>query len=213
MPLIDLTGQKFGELTVLERAGSTRYSGNARWLCRCKCGSVIKVGSGELRSGHSKSCGCSRPNRGCRGGHSDDPLGYINHRIYRIFSGMHKRCSNSNEQAYKNYGGRGISVCAEWQAFKPFMEWSLANGYTEALTLDRIDNDGNYEPSNCRWATIKEQANNRRTNTHIEVDGATHTIAEWSEKTGICASTIRNRLDRGWSGHDSVSRQVMSNQC
>lgn len=118
-------------------------------------------------------------------------------RIHRIWCRMKQRCYDKNLKAYKNYGGRGISVCEEWQRFSPFYEWAMANGYNDSLTLDRIDVNGNYEPSNCRFATRKEQANNKRTTVHLTFCGKTHSIKEWSEITGIPRTTIQNRVYAG----------------
>lgn len=112
---------------------------------------------------------------------------------------MKGRCQNPNNDAYKCYGGRGISVCEEWQEFIPFRDWALANGYQKGLTIDRINNNGNYEPSNCRWATRKEQANNRSTNCFLEFNGERKTFKEWSEITGISAKSISLRVNKGWN--------------
>ena len=112
---------------------------------------------------------------------------------------MKRRCLKSDDYAHKNYGGRGISVCSEWQKFEPFCEWAMANGYADNLTLDREDVNGNYEPSNCRWVTMKEQQNNKRNNVKLTYDGETHTLSEWSEITGIPNSTIQQRHAKGLS--------------
>lgn len=118
-------------------------------------------------------------------------------RLKRIWDSMKQRCENSADIHYKNYGGRGIAICDSWRVFSGFKEWALLNGYDKHLTLDRINNDGNYEPSNCRWTTQKEQCNNKRTNHMISYNGETKTIAQWAEATGITASTIEHRLNRG----------------
>jgi hypothetical protein len=130
-------------------------------------------------------------------------------RIYREWSGMKARCHCSNDKKYKHYGGRGISVCDEWkESFEVFMKWSLENGYTDNLTLDRINVNGNYEPGNCRWITHKEQMNNTRSNRFIEFNGTTMTLSQWSKKTGIGVSTIHARLKSGCSVEDALTRQV-----
>lgn len=120
------------------------------------------------------------------------------HRIWRL---MKCRCSNPRHEKYKDYGGRGITVCPEWKnSFIAFRDWALANGYQEGLSIDRKDNSGNYEPSNCRWTTVKVQANNRRSNHLFTLNGETHTIKEWSELTGIHKNTIRMRIEKGLTG-------------
>lgn len=132
-------------------------------------------------------------------------------RLYRIWTNMKSRCTNPNIAAFKDYGGRGITVCAEWSdSFEAFRDWATANGYRDDLTLDRIDNDGNYEPENCRWEDRLVQGNNSRKNRLIEHNGETHTLAEWSRITGLSRDTIRFRIDRrGWDIGRALSEEVM----
>jgi hypothetical protein len=128
--------------------------------------------------------------------------------MYEAWSHMKQRCFCETDQSYHDYGARGITVCDEWLIFEPFMEWSLNNGYSPELTLDRIDNNGNYEPSNCRWADRKTQQNNRRNSIYISVNGVTLPCAEWARLTGIPKNTLRGRIKMGWSAEKAISTPV-----
>lgn len=151
----DLTGMVFGDLTVLNRIESDKNT-PIKYTCMCSCGNIITVNHGNLQSGNTKSCGHNH-----RTGVSKD-------RLHHIWVLMNDRCTNKRSAAYKNYGGRGIFVCEEWaNDYSSFKDWSLNNGYSRSLTIDRIDVNRGYCPDNCRWATPKEQANNTRRNTYI----------------------------------------------
>lgn len=189
----ELIGMRFGRLTVIARAENSEQ-GKTRWICQCDCGKVKRkpVTGYDLKSGKIRSCGClyldSNKER-------NKTHGMTNTRLWHIWSGMRKRCKS--HQNYKN-----ISVCDEWNNFEAFMEWANATGYRNDLTIDRIDNSGNYEPSNCRWATYKVQENNRSNNRHIIIDGIDRTLAEWSDISGISSDTLRSRLKYGWPMSD-----------
>jgi hypothetical protein len=155
----DLSGQKFGRLTAISISRIENYKGGTKhryYKCRCDCGKIIEVQSYSLTNGNTKSCGCFQREK-C--GDTFRKHGGMGTRLYNIWKGMKKRCNNSNEPCYKYYGGKGIKVCDEWQVnFIAFRDWALNNGYADNLTIDRIDSDKNYEPSNCRWVTQAENA-------------------------------------------------------
>lgn len=190
----DLTNQKFGKLTVVS-FNSHCNRRRTYWNCICECGKEVVVETAHLSSGHTKSCGCITIER-------IKNLNYINglstSRIARIYWNMINRCYKKNIKIYKYYGGRGIKVCDEWlqknKGFENFCNWSKLNGYKDDLTLDRINNNGNYEPNNCRFVDIIVQANNKRNNVFVKVENDIGTIAQMSRKFNINYGTLRTAL-------------------
>lgn len=195
----DLTGRRFGRLVVISPAESrTPPSGGKRryWKCRCDCGTEKEIAESSLKSGATKSCGCLQKeltSKACV------THGESNTRLYRIWSAMKCRCNNPNFWEFNNYGGRGITVCDEWNRdFLAFKSWAMNNGYKEALTIDRIDSNGQYSPDNCRWIPAEQQSTNRRYCMYIEWNGETLTPSQWHKRTGIPYSTIVYRYHKGW---------------
>lgn len=162
---IDLTGRKFGRLTVIERAGTNKHK-KLIWCCLCDCGNKVNINGSQLHNGDTKSCGCL-----IKDFNNSKRVAYKKHkeRLYRVWASMIQRCINPKVKAYKDYGGRGIAVCDEWYKYLAFREWAKNSGYNpdarfSECTIDRIDVNGNYEPSNCRWVDMKTQATNKRNN-------------------------------------------------
>lgn len=192
----DLTGLRFGKLTALRYVGVHKY-GSSLWLCKCDCGKEKIITSSNLMSGRSHSCGCLRSEL-AKVNLSTHKHGLNRTRIYSIWCGMKRRCYRESHEHYKDYGGRGITVCDKWQAFEGFLE-DMWESYEENLTLDRIDVNGNYEKDNCRWATQKQQLNNRRTSIKFCIDGICATLSEHCERLGMKYMSAYNRIYRkGW---------------
>jgi len=191
----DLKGQRFGRLLVLYDTGEREHR-NVVWHCRCDCGNEVDIRGCSLTSGNTTSCGCYNRERTAEAHtvHGMNRQGKI-HPVYHIWSTMIQRCENPNDKRYKDYGGRGIMVCPEWHNPVVFISWALVNGWRKGLQIDRIDNNGNYEPGNCRWATRKEQQRNRRNNRFITFNGKTQTTAEWAEELNILVQTLYARID------------------
>lgn len=155
--MVDLIGQKFGRLTVVEFCGIKDHA--ARWKCVCDCGLVVIAKANSLRSGNTKSCGCLRRETARKQGISNTKHGESHDhrtRLYTIWCGMRQRCSNEHREAYHFYGGKGVKICEEWNDFLTFKRWAMENGYQDDLSIDRIDHNGDYCPENCRWITISE---------------------------------------------------------
>lgn len=194
---INLENQRFGRLVVNDIAGRDNR-GEVLWRCKCDCGNtIIALSSNLRRNNHTMSCGCYKKEilKTVNKTH-----GMSKSSIYSIWCAMKRRCYQEKSKDYTDYGARGITVCDEWKNnFENFYEWAIRNGYEKGLSIDRINVNGNYEPSNCRWATLKEQANNKRNNHLIEYNGEAHTMKEWSEILGINYYTLHSRLRNNWT--------------
>jgi hypothetical protein len=200
-----LIGQGFGRLEVIAYAGKDER-GRSRWICRCNgadCGGKqVAVRSDNLRSGDVASCGClGRENAAERARAMGFEHGLYNHPLRNVWRSMIARCTDPRRPEYPDYGGRGITVCAEWLGYGPGLAQFVADmnlGYEPGLELDRRNNDGPYSPENCRWVTRTQNSRNKRSNRVIEYAGQRRCLAEWVELLGLSRSTLRNRLNRGW---------------
>ncbi len=200
-------GDKFGRLTVLEVRGKKQRSD---WmaLCLCECGTEKFVAHGSMASGNTKSCGCLRREMVVS---KNTTHSMSRHPVYQIWQYMLKRCNNPKDKNYHHYGGRGIQVCDRWFKVENFIE-DMLGGYEPGLTLDRIDNNGDYCLENCRWATQKEQCNNTRVNHVVNFNGTALTVTQWEERLGFRKNTISARLSRGWSEERALSTKVKLKQ-
>lgn len=205
----DLAGRRFGRLLVLKLWSRGTRTERARWLCVCDCGNEKDIPANSLTSGRSNSCGCLSAeitSKRCR------THGMGKTTIYRSWASMRSRCLNANNSDYKCYGGRGIKVCARWSSFENFRK---DMGDKPAGTeIDRIDNNGNYEPGNCRWVSHKENSRNTRKCRYVTFGGETLPINAWAERIGISEGTIRSRLNRGRSVLEALStKRRLPNKC
>ncbi len=189
-----MIGKKFGILIVISKNNDNKGCGT-KWLCKCNCGKTKIIRGNNLTIGHTKSCGCLNKYNNLKHGHKkNNKTSYI----YTIWKGMIQRCTNSNSISYHNYGGRGISVCKKWLKFKNFLN-DMGEQPTNKHQIDRTDNNEGYYKDNCRWATIIEQARNRRSNHLVTFNGKTQCLSGWSEELHINQNTLWARLNRGWS--------------
>jgi len=174
-----------------------RKGGKVVWRCRCDCGDEVDIRGDDLTSGDTTSCGCYQRERSVEANtvHGMNRRGET-HPVYVVWKSMLQRCENPNASYYKNYGGRGITVCDEWHDVRAFIDWASANGWRKGLSIDRIDNNGNYEPGNCRWTMRKEQQRNKRNNRLITFNSKTQTMVQWAEEVNVSARTLSSRINR-----------------
>lgn len=199
----DFTGQRFGRLTAL-RLGERTSDRKTRWLCQCACGNTVSVAAAELLNRQPQSCGCLRGEKLQTRNHKHGQSRTLE---YGIWSTMKSRCQNPKTEEYKNYGGRGIKVCKRWQSFANFFE-DMGPRPTLNHSLDRKNNDADYEKSNCCWATRFEQNTNKRTTHLLTFDGETLSVTEWAQRIGMSVSTLYHRVRHGWKVADALTVPV-----
>lgn len=200
---VDITGEKYGKLTAVCPTNKRTKSGGIVWVFKCDCGKMKEAPSNSVRRGLIKSCGCLRA-----------PHNGSNTRLFNIWVDMRQRCNNANVPNFSNYGGRGIFVCQHWnEDFIPFRDWAIKNGYSDKLSIDRIDVNGNYEPNNCRWATTKQQSMNTRKTRKLMIDGQEKPLLEWCKTYGISRENVyRRKKVFGWSFEKSLKTPCLRNR-
>lgn len=206
--LKDLTGQRFGKLTVIERAENDGK--RTQWLCKCDCGKIFAVWSSALISGNTKSCGCAiiEINKKNFSTHNQSYT-----RLYRIWANIKTRCTNDKYNRFCDYGGRGITICNEWLEFENFYNWAMSNGYNNTLTIERVNNNANYEPSNCIWTTMAEQSTNKRSNLLFTYKNKTLCLKQWAKELNIDYILLYNRIvKRKWSFDKAITTPLMKNR-
>ena len=194
----DIIGKKFGKLTVIRFIEKKTLNNRPRYFyeCKCECGNIVIREKSNLREGKMSSCGCYPAGKM----NAKHGLWSYDNKLYGVWQTMKARCFRQNCHKYKDYGARNVTVCDEWKNdFKAFNDWAFANGYKEGLSIERIDNDGNYEPSNCKWITKEAQAKNKRSNVFIEFNNERHCLAEWARLLNINYKLLHQRLKNGWS--------------
>lgn len=206
---IDLTGQRYGRLVVIELCNYKSAGGRVQWVCKCDCGNTLVVTRAHLRSGETTSCGCLRlellKTRSIKHGMHGT-------RIYNIHRKIKERCTRPGTTKYAEYGGRGITIVEEWLDFSNFHEWAKLNGYEEHLTIERINNDGPYSPENCKWATVDEQNKNRRNTKKYTINGETKLVPGWAEYYEINKQLLYYRIKKGESIEEAINN-LLAKKC
>ena len=201
--LIDLVGRRYGKLTVVAHSGVHTYSNGRKvhiWDCKCDCGNTKRADAGNLKSGNVRSCGCLFQPSVISTKH-----GMSRSTEFYIWSGILARCYNQNSAAYHRYGGRGIQVCDEWkESFEAFYK-DMGDRPSNNHSVDRIDNDGDYSPENCRWATRQEQGRNTSSNRWFTYNGKRMILADWAKEVGMPLARLHTRLKRGWTFEDAIT--------
>lgn len=205
MKRIDLTNSRFGSWIVMKfDPVLTEAKGLTYWNCKCDCGTLRNIPSGNLRRNQTTNCGClqKEKTRARMSTHGDSKT-----KLYGVWLAMRRRCYLPSCKDFPNWGGRGITVCSEWRNdFENFKKWALESGYNHGLTLERKDTDREYSPSNCTWATRTQQTRNRRITRRVTINGITKPLAQWAEEYGINRGTLDSRLNYGWTGKELLIR-------
>jgi len=198
---IDITGQKFGRLTAMNRAPNS--GDRVKWLFKCDCGNQIITDGASAKTGKTRSCGCLDKEVKIK---THTKHGLSGERIYSIYKGMTQRCYNSSNKKFKIYGGRGIKICDEWLNDRTtFFEWAFKNGYNDNLTIERIDSNKGYSPDNCKWATYAEQNRNTSQNFHVTIDGEDKIMADLAKEVGINRGILSYRIKTGMTPEEAIS--------
>jgi len=205
---INHTDKQYGALVAISRSAkpTTVKGREAYWLCQCQCGNQVVVKGTALTRGTTKSCGCISRDLRMSSWNTHGLARGNTQKLYNVWKNMMSRCYNTKNKGFRKYGERGISVCLDWHDVKVFVSWATQNGYAEGLQIDRMDNDGNYEPTNCRFVTNRMNCRNTRTNKPLTISGETKCIAEWSEdrRCVVGEDTLRARIRLGWSNEAAL---------
>jgi len=203
-------GERFNKLSIIKEV-ETVICAKTKFrmvLCKCDCGNETTVRLTNLRSNHTKSCGCIRSSTTRK---TQTKHGMSQTRVYRIWADIKQRCFNPKCKSYESYGARGITICDEWKDFINFYKWSKKSGYDDSLTIERIDVNGNYEPSNCKWIEVSEQNSNTSRTLRFQHQGSEKTLKEWSEYLDVNYQTLLGRIKRGWTIEDAFGTPVNKN--
>lgn len=204
----DLKGKRFGHLTALYLTVDELYK-KKKWLCRCDCGREIEITGSNLISGHSTQCKQCQLKTLQRGNVTHNQS---HTKLYNVWNGMIQRCTNTNHKSFSDYGGRGITICEEWRSFDNFQKWAWEHGYGEGVEIDRIDNNGNYRPENCRWITRIKNARNKSNNKIIVYNGESKTLSEWATYFGVNYKNLSRNLNKGYTLDEAILRERTSDK-
>lgn len=210
MKLVNLVGKKFGRLLVVEKA--TPLNGRTRWLCKCDCGNNCIVHGSSLKTGNTTSCGCYKTENAKR---LYSTVRQNDKHLYAVWNGIKQRCNNPNNSSFHNYGGRGIKICDSWaNCYENFYEWAMNNGYKKGMQIDRINNDGNYEPKNCRFVNREIQANNKRNIKLYTINGVTKSMPQWCREYKQDYYLVRQRVSKlGWTIEEALLTPKNQTRC